>query len=669
MTDLIRPLRQEGQERRGRPLRLLSYSEEIMKGKLKALSAATALLMLGAGLFGCGGEPPAEQEDFTGGFLNTSATDDYGRSFDPVSGYEEQKYVGIFYFLWNGADKSDIKDVSENYEKNHTVMSELLIDPALGGTQLQNAFHYWGKPLYDYYCAEDKWVIRKHIELFVHAGLDFIAFDTSNARIYDNAAHAVLEVLLEYQQEGFDVPEVMFMTPVNDADSQTTVRQIYNTFYASGVYDSLWFRGNRDKPWIIGTQTGDAVVDSAFYFKKPQWPNAQIESSRFPWMDWNYPQDIYTDLQVGNIMSVSVAQHTGLMGKSNGVYADFSDSGLFAPENRAELAANGFDYSEDYIESVYNANWGRGFDREIQTNSREGALRADNFESQWKTVLDLEADGDQSNDIDLVFVTGWNEWIAQKQANSSILGGDYGHFVDLFNMEFSRDIEMTAEYLDTFYLSLVRNVRAYKGTGEGSVFEEGKNLSGLPDGSSDWSEAQAVYRDFSGETLPRAAMDATGLRPLDNNTGRNDIREIRVMSDAQNLYFRIRTEADITAHEAGDTRWMNLYLGVQGAQNGWQGLQYVINREPGALDSAGKGSTSIHRIDGKGFQNAGTCEMTVDGNTLYLSVPKSLLGLTSGYTLTFKVADNLQKDFDVAEFYVNGDVAPIGRMCYNYTVR
>ena len=114
---------------------------------------------------------------------------------------------------------------------------------------------------------------------------------------------------------------------------------------------------------------------------------------------------------------------------------------------------------------------------------------------------------------------------------------------------------------------------------------------------------------------------------------------------------------------------MNLYLGVQGAQNGWQGLQYVINREPGALDSAGKGSTSIHRIDGKGFQNAGTCEMTVDGNTLYLSVPKSLLGLTSGYTLTFKVADNLQKDFDVAEFYVNGDVAPIGRMCFNYTVR
>ena len=100
-------------------------------------------------------------------------------------------------------------------------------------------------------------------------------------------------------------------------------------------------------------------------------------------------------------------------------------------------------------------------------------------------------------------------------------------------------------------------------------------------------------------------MDATGLRPLDNNTGRNDIREIRVMSDAQNLYFRIRTEADITAHEAGDTRWMNLYLGVQGAQNGWQGLQYVINREPGALDSAGKGSTSIHGSMGKASRTRG----------------------------------------------------------------
>lgn len=644
-----------------------------MKNKGKILSALTAFALCFA-IAGCGGTPAADDESvlrenadaFSNGFLNTTATDDVGRTFAPVSEYETKKYVGIFYFLWNGSDQSPIKDVTNEYEKNHTVMSELLARQADGGTPEMNSFHYWGKPLYGYYNSEDAWVIRKHIELFIHAGLDFVAFDVSNGRIYDMQAYTFLDLLLEYSHQGFKVPKVLFLTSVDEPTSKTSVQQIYDTFYVNGDYDELWFCGTRNKPWIIGTQTGNSVTDSTFYFKQPQWPNAPIQSARFPWIDWNYPQDTYTDTQVGNVMSVSVSQHVGLMAKSNGVYADFSDSGLFAPENRAELAKNGFTYDDVFVDKIYNANWGRGYDHTEKSNSRSRSLaEGTNFEQQWKTVLDRKQNGNDGDDIDLVFVTGWNEWIAQKQANSSVLGNKYCHFVDTFNMEFSRDIEMNEEYLDNYFLSLVRNVRAYKGIGNGAGFAESeKDLSHLMTSFAGWNDAVAVYRDFSGETIARSALDTSGQAELINDTGRNDIREIRVMSDEKKIYFLIRTAEDITEHAEGDANWMNVFLGVSGADGGWQGLQYVLNRAPQKM------KTSLHRVGASSFgEKIADCDIKVSGTTMRISVEKSALGIAGDFTLAFKVADNLQKDFDVAELYTNGDVAPLGRISYVYGVK
>ena len=34
-----------------------------------------------------------------------SATDAYGRHFGAIDGYDEDKQVGLFYFLWNGSDE------------------------------------------------------------------------------------------------------------------------------------------------------------------------------------------------------------------------------------------------------------------------------------------------------------------------------------------------------------------------------------------------------------------------------------------------------------------------------------------------------------------------------------------------------------------------------------
>ena len=464
-----------------------------------------------------------------------------------------------------------------------------------------------------------------------------------------------------------DSTKVMFLTSVDPATSRTSVEQIYNTFYDPELYPEyapLWFRGTQNKPWIIGSTTGNSIIDSSFYFKLPQWPNAAIESARFPWMDWNYPQDIYTDPQVGNIMSVSVSQHVGIAATSKPL-ADFSDSGLFAPENRSELQKNGFPFDTNYMDLVYNANWGRGYDHATGTNSRERALaEGTNFEQQWDTVFNNEADGDSGNDIDLVFVTGWNEWVAQKQPNSSILGDDYCHFVDTFNMEFSRDIEMNAEYLDNYYLSLIRNVREYKGEGEGKTFAESTgSLASLMTRLDGWNdESVAVFRDFTGETIARSALDTSGQTVLENDTGRNDITEVRVTADQDAVYLLVRTADAITVHEEGDERWMNVYLGAEGSTDGWMGMQYVLNRAPG------NGTTSLHRIGKDGFTLVGSCEYSVEGNVMRIRVERSMIGLPVGQSLGIKVADNLQKDLDISEFYVNGDAAPIGRMRYVYKV-
>lgn len=623
-----------------------------MKKKWTALLLCGALLSLAA----CGGDTPPSaalsgtvgaSADYESGFLNTSATDDFGRSFSATGGYSEDTYVGIFYFLWNGATNG-IYDVSE-YEKLGRVESVLTGDEVPGSP----SFTYWGKPLYDYYSASDTWVIRKHLELFMNAGLDFIAFDCTNSQFYSEAAFAFLDVALEYQKMGYDVPKFMFMTNTEPVER---TKQIYNALYADDLYDSLWFTGTGDKPWIISEANNSPQLDSEiknrFYFKKAQWPNAGMNANNFPWMSWTYPQETFTDRQVGNIMSVSVAQHPG-----DGKGMDFSDSGLFAPYNYDTLSDSvKAAVSKERATNIYNANWGRGYSQTTKKNDIDRVNENINFEEQWATALDKE------NEINLVFVTGWNEWIAQKQSGSGVLGDKYGRYIDLFNREFSRDVEMMdGEYLDNCYLQLVRNTRAFKTNRAAVTYNDRSDFAATA--LENWADVSAVYKDLVSETTPRKDINAAG-ELVENKTGRNDIQEVRVASDAENVYFLIRTVNNITAKSAQDTRWMNLFIGVEGASGGWNGLQYVVNREL-------TGNTSkLQKISGNAYADHASAQTLVMNNFMLVTVKKSDLGITGNdYTLTFKVCDNLQKDFDIADTYVNGDCAPIGRINYTYSVK
>ncbi len=80
-----------------------------------------------------------------------------------------------------------------------------------------------------------------------------------------------------------------------------------------------------------------------------------------------------------------------------------------------------------------------------------------NFAEQWKHARQI--------DPSLVFVTGWNEWVAGRfAADAPFHGAGSVTFVDTFNHEYSRDIEpVRGGHTDNYYYQLVDNIRRFKG--------------------------------------------------------------------------------------------------------------------------------------------------------------------------------------------------------------
>jgi len=236
-------------------------------------------------------------------------------------------------------------------------------------------------------------------------------------------------------------------------------------------------------------------------------------------------------------------------------------------------------------------------------------------------------------------------------------------FVDVYNHEFSRDIEMMkGGYNDNFYLQLVRNVRKFK-------FEENKRerypylTIDIHTATEDtWQQAKAAYVDFAGDAMPRNFSDAVGSHIYIDNSNRNDITEVKVAHDKKNVYFMVKTSENITKHNGTDVNWMNILICSNG-RDSFEGYQYIINRKPGT-----NGKTSVEKsTGGYNWKNNGSAKYKVQGNLMQVAIPLSVLGLSSDICrFEFKVADNVTKYDDIMDYYVSGDSAPIGRLNFSY---
>lgn len=584
---------------------------------------------------------------------NLTAVDDYGRTVtvaDPTNA--EKRYVGVFYFAWLGSQGmtgiydvnklEQLGDDSPLYDTNDTT-----------GQSPTHQFHFASEPLYGYYTMKDPWVVARHVELLTMANIDYILFDYTNNTYYNDVARLVLETLRTYAAQGWDVPKVGFYTNTN---SREVVMNLYTTFYAPGAYDDLWFRFEGDnRPVIVGISTAnggatdqtnpafaistDSDVYQYFNFYESQWPSTGVSNDEkgFPWMQWGSPIP-----NLNGNASVSVAQHS-----LASVY--FSDQ---------------------------RPNSSRGYDG--QGNVNEDWRQGSNFQWQWDTALKYADAGMVKN----IFVTGWNEWTAIKYVTGDGLGGGNNTsgytgkdvwFVDDYDAEYSRDIEMGKEYGDGFYIQLVSNTRTFKMNESSKYKMATKTISDLSDLSA-WKNVFVEYADFAGDAMARDGSNAANVAHVyQDNTNRNDIVKLKVIHDDTNVYFYVETAEDITAHEEGDTRWMNLLISAGDTSTSFAGFNYIINRTPNE-----NGTTSVEKCTESGFHwaAAGEAEYYVSGNVIVYKVPLSVLGLSAdNVEFSFKVADNVQKpsyyteedeEESILYYYITGDSAPIGRFGYAY---
>ena len=546
------------------------------------------------------------------------ATDALGRKLPThaqVGALRQERVVGMFYFLTHGAYGPDARgpaDVTKILKEHPEAIWDFDHPAWCDGAPL-----YWGEPLFGYYYLDDKWVLRRHIKLLTMAGVDFLVFDTTHRKTFFPQVRGILEVLEEYRREGFRVPQIAYYT---NTKSGETVNEIYEDLYKPGLYPELWFRWE-GKPFIIGAKEECTPEQQEFFtFRAPQWPTEHKKPLACPWIDFERPQRAWTGPDGENeIVPVSVAQHPNI---------SFGDAAFYGePSTR-----------------------GRNFHGCANDKTPEAILYGYNMAEQWERAIAL--------DPKMVFFTGWNEWTAGKirgDADRPVL------MVDQANCEYSRDVEpMRGGFFDNYYMELCDYIRRYKGAPPLPAVQGARAIS-LEAGFAAWEDVPAYWSMPFG-ALPRDAMGAGNTRYTES-TGRNEFDCVKVAHDENNLYFYARTREDIEFNMF--TKWMNLYIGIEGREYApsWHGYHYLVNNI--VLDGC---ATFLQRsLGGYRWGDNTRVRYHREGREMAIELPKAALGLGAGeFGLYFKWADHTGRNETIEDFYEHGDCAPYGRFAFLY---
>ena len=548
-----------------------------------------------------------------------TATDSLGRELTPISGFKTDKYVGLFYFLWHGQHPADrVRNITELLKTNYNDLFDASLDNKV--VPYDSWCHYQ-EPLYGYYNSVDAWVMRKHIELFIHMGIDFLVMDFTNGIYYDKPLQILMDLLLEYQEAGYKVPQISFYVNVKP---QELTERLYREVYTNPKYESLIFYGNRDKPMVISVpHLISPELNEFFDVRVSQWYRGDYPETIFPYWDCTRDWHKYTDM-----VSVSLAQ-----------------------------SGTSFSFSFESWDGRKHDNWGRGYTTSTKENGNVDAiLRGANFQEGWDAAMAL--------DPDIIFITGWNEWVMQKM-NLHVFfpdhfKDDFPCYTDNFNVEFSRDAEMTK--IPTYKMG-EDGTYAEEGYGDNYLFQIMDNVrkfKGIP--ATD-SIGACIFKAISTQ---KTARDCDGFYHGTHYTQaapRTFIKEVQVSSDTHNLYVTVITDQEICIPEDASTNWMNLFIGVKACDiDAWNGFNYVVNRHP-----EGKGVTSVERFTGNTTEIVGSARIHVDGYKMTYTISRDLPGLSNEhFEISFKIADGVEDETNILDYYVSGEVFPLGRFGYTY---
>lgn len=590
-----------------------------------------------------------------------TAVDSVGRTLTEYSaaGEKKDKKVGIFYWTWHleqstGNKPINVNAIMEEYPEskndyNHEIWKK---NPACG--------YFWNEPLFGYYIESDDYVLRKHAELLADAGVDFVAFDCTNGDYtWESAYMNLLKVWDEARKDGVKTPQVAFMLPFTQGnDTVSSLNQIYDALYRKGLYQDLWFYLD-GKPLVIGYDSNlspdnqkQAEIADFFTFRygDAAYMNTEMPNKYWGWLSC-YPQARYTkpDGSVEQI-TVGVAQNANYEWcyDENGNKTGRNPcSAMNGPKNMGRSWTHDKNYKITYDYC--------GKQVVLDNTVENSKIYGFNFQEQWDFAI--------SQDPEVIFVTGWNEWIAGRNKE---WGGVANGFPDQCNDENSRDIEPTkGELKDNYYIQLCDNIRKFKGMNVPPAQTEAKKIDIAGDISC-WKDSAIVcYNDYTHDTLARNEKGWPGTRYTAEAT-RNDFVTAKVSYDSDNVYFYVETLNPITART--DSSWMRLLIDTVSSKesdDGFEGFEFIVNRE-GATDK----EVTVERFkNGWNFEKVGNAKYTVKENIMQIAVPLSYFGFEAGKAIkfNFKWCDNNLSEGDIMTLYTEGDTAPSGRYAYMFS--
>lgn len=544
------------------------------------------------------------------------ATDALGRTlpgYDECGPAREDRTVGLFYFLWLGQHGTrgpfDITQLLKADPK----------DPAWGPP---GAFHHWGQSELGYYVSDSEYVIRKHVSMLNDAGIDTLIFDVTNAFTYEKVYLKLCEIYQQLRREGHRTPKICFLT---HSSARRTIETLYRDFYAKKLYPELWFYW-KGKPLILGGVDDPPEEIAAFFTIRDCWAWTHGQDT-WQWLD--HPRHRYgwhESPEEPEELAVSVAQHpTTNIGRSycNGIQPETNEYGLTGTEHLG----------------LY-------------------------FDEQWQRALKV--------DPEFIFITGWNEWVAQRfvvqDGNSGqkllgrVLEPGESFFVDAYNQEYNRDIEpMKNGHTDNTYYQMISGIRKYKGLRQSPMAEREYPIA-IDGRFGDWESVQPEFRDTLGDTEHRDEAGWGNAGRYVNTTGRNDMVTLKVATDGNNICFYAETAQPLTPHTGA--HWMLLFVDAdRDSTTGWNGYDYLVNSEP-----VSDRRTSVHRFGGDGaWHKTEIVDFRYRGNRMEIVIPRSTLGMTEGaMAFDFHWADNVQDLDNMIEFALNGDSAPNRRFNYRF---
>ena len=522
----------------------------------------------------------------------------------PVNG----RQVGLFYYLWLGQHGTQGPyDISKMESQDPDVMGKP--DSPLWPDPSHTPMLHWGEPLFGYYQSTDEWVLRRHVQMFIDAGIDVLYFDTTNGYHYREVTDRLFAILQELHDKGFKVPKFCYyMAPARRGSGTSNVLDVWNNYYRDGKFRDLYFLWD-GKPLIVTHKDRpyrQEILDF-FTFRRPTWETPSVPDTWY-----------WSGMPTQNVAVASSGRREMLP-----VTVQTPQVGVDAPncENRGWTVG----CSEAYWGvPIQGRSWHAGR-RDLSPGAVERGLF---FADQIAWALDAAR-----QDVPLAFVCQWNEWIVPfltTKTNDLYSMPHWIKLMDEYNMEYSRDIEpMKDGYRDAYYFQLMDFVRRFKGMVDPTVATVGDTV---------------VYIEPTGDCRPRnhPGYDACGV--YRNETGRNEFARLGVSCDGTNLLFAAETVEPLAG--VRDERWMTLFVRVPGLPSDGMGYTHCLTPQASAV------------------------RCRIGSRRVVYEVPARTLGLdpTQAFTLEFKWSDNRQAD-DVMDFYVNGDAAPRGRLNWTFCWR